>query len=97
VRLPYAVTINSCANGYIVSVGCQTFVFNDRATLLEELRGYLENPQETVTGYSEKYGIPIVQVPEPQRQFEPLVGTASALNERYVPGPALNQCQERRR
>jgi hypothetical protein len=55
-RLPYVVTINSCANGYIVSVGCQTFVFQSREQLTQELGRYLEDPQKMIREYSEKYG-----------------------------------------
>jgi hypothetical protein len=37
----HPITINSTDNGYIVSVGCKTFVFQDKQDLLNELGIYL--------------------------------------------------------
>ncbi len=38
------ITIKPALNGYIVKVGCQTVVFDDRAKLLADLKQYLEQP-----------------------------------------------------
>lgn len=45
--------ITPALNGFIVVVGCQTLTFNTREELLRELRGYLENPEETEKRYVE--------------------------------------------
>ena len=34
-------------NGYVVTVGCQTTVFNSKTELLRELDNYLTNPRNT--------------------------------------------------
>lgn len=50
------ITINKAMNGFIVTVGCQTLVFEDADTLLEQLDDYLRNPKATETAYLELYG-----------------------------------------
>ena len=50
------ITINKAMNGFIVTVGCQTLVFEDADTLLEQLDDYLRNPKATETAYLERYG-----------------------------------------
>lgn len=40
------ITIRPAANGFIVSVGCQTFVFENVAVLTSEIQRYLSNPEE---------------------------------------------------
>jgi hypothetical protein len=48
---PYDVNIKQVANGYIVHVGCQTFVFEkiEKATLYMEK--YFNNPEETINEF----------------------------------------------
>ena len=41
---PRSIEINAALNGYIVRVGCQTVVFEDRKRMLENLDGYLTSP-----------------------------------------------------
>lgn len=42
----YNATITVCANGFIVSIGCQTVVAETPEKLLELVTGYLKNPKE---------------------------------------------------
>ena len=51
----YKLVIEKCVNGYIVSVGCKTFVFSDLSVMLLELRDYLLNPNEYIKLLSKKY------------------------------------------
>ena len=39
------VLIDEVSNGYIVRVGCQTLVFQNRAVLILELSEYLDDPE----------------------------------------------------
>jgi hypothetical protein len=101
-RLPHDVRIVGCTNGYIVSVGCQTFVFTSRTGLVKELSEYLDDPRGKMNEYASRFGILVdADAPNTANGVGRLVSTGemgvSDLNERYVPGPALNQCQERRR
>ncbi len=45
------VTIKPVLNGWIVKVGCQTVVFEKLNTMLDELRRYIEYPEETEKRY----------------------------------------------
>lgn len=54
-RLPYNVIIQGSANGFVVSVGCETFVFNSLPSLMTDLGGYLQNPEIKIMEYQEKY------------------------------------------
>jgi len=45
------ITICPVLNGYVVRVGCQQVVFDDRTKLLLELDAYLKNPEETEKRY----------------------------------------------
>lgn len=38
------VTIDAALNGFIVKVGCQTLVYSDRRTLLDDLDAYMADP-----------------------------------------------------
>ena len=40
------VSIQQCLNGYIVTVGCTTVVFNSLDSLVNELREYFNNPHD---------------------------------------------------
>ena len=44
-------------NGFIVTAGCQTLVFERSESLLKELGRYLDKPQEVEKEYLEKYGM----------------------------------------
>lgn len=52
--LPYPVHIHPSDNGgYIVQVGCQQRVYNDRGALVLDLQEYLARPKEVVLQYSD--------------------------------------------
>lgn len=68
------ITITAVLNGYLVSVGCQTIVFNSTPDMLKELDLYLDKPEETEERYrlralnSGKLGkdeIPTARAPRP--------------------------------
>lgn len=50
----HEIKIKAVLNGYIVNVGCQTVVFNDRDMLMCELNHYLHTPAETEKRYREE-------------------------------------------
>lgn len=50
---PRKITIEAVLNGYIVKVGCQTVVFNDRNVMVCDLESYLANPQAMEKHYRE--------------------------------------------
>ena len=52
----YNVSIQMVRNGFIVSVGCWTLVFEDREKMLSELTRYYRDMQAVVAEYMEKYG-----------------------------------------
>ena len=41
------ISVNAVANGWVVTVGCQTFVYDDVAKLAADFQSYLTNPEET--------------------------------------------------
>ncbi len=41
-----AFEVRPVLNGYIVSIGCQTLVFNDRRNMVNLMDDYLKNPDE---------------------------------------------------
>jgi hypothetical protein len=41
------ITINAVLNGWIVTVGCQTVVYQDRNQLTSDLDAYLKDPEAT--------------------------------------------------
>jgi hypothetical protein len=51
--VPRDIIIRPCLNGYVVNVGCQVVVFNDRKRLLEEIGIYLDRPGITEDRYRE--------------------------------------------
>lgn len=64
----------SVMNGYIVRVGCQTLVFNDRRQMLAEVDAYLTDPEGVTARYIERFGMQpggevagAAAVPEPLR------------------------------
>jgi hypothetical protein len=50
------VTIRKVLNGFIVQVGCQTLVFDDKAKMLIELSSYIDNPAQMEKLYQMRYG-----------------------------------------
>lgn len=48
------ITIRAVLNGYAVSIGCQTLVFNSPAVLCDELERYLRKPKEVEQEYLEQ-------------------------------------------
>jgi hypothetical protein len=49
------VIITKVANGFIVKVGCQSFVFNKIENVAEELIRYSKNPGEVEKEYNKEY------------------------------------------
>lgn len=47
------IKITPVLNGFLVTVGCQTVVFEGRAKLIQELHAYLDNPDEMEKKYRE--------------------------------------------
>lgn len=45
------ITIVPVLNGYILNVGCQRVVFQDRAQMLTEIEVYLKYPEQTEQRY----------------------------------------------
>ena len=48
------ITIKPALNGFVVRLGCQRVVFNDRDTMFRALKDYLDNPGKVEEMY--KYG-----------------------------------------
>lgn len=48
------IIITPVLNGYVCDVGCQRVVFTDKQTLLHELSGYYDKPEETEKRYIER-------------------------------------------
>lgn len=51
VEMLHNITIRAVGNGYIVDVGCQTFVFQDATGMLIEIGKYLVDPEGTEKRY----------------------------------------------
>lgn len=51
---PYAVTIKTVLNGWIVKVGCAEVVYTLRSKMLDDLSDYLEDPQAMIKLFKEK-------------------------------------------
>lgn len=56
------ISIHPARGGYVVMVGCQTFIFTGVGALIEELDNYLRDP-ETV---EKQYSFPGGELPVPQ-------------------------------
>jgi hypothetical protein len=50
-RADYEVNIRQVNNGFIINVGCQTFVFKKFETASKYMAMYFENPSETILKY----------------------------------------------
>jgi hypothetical protein len=53
IKADYRVEITQVNNGFIVNVGCQTFVFGNIETANKYIAMYFENPSETTRKYYE--------------------------------------------
>ena len=51
------IKIRKAMNGFIVDVGCQTLVFDSVRSLVDALRQYLTEPEETEKMYVAEYGM----------------------------------------
>jgi hypothetical protein len=47
------IKITPVLNGWIVTVGCQTVVFNDKPNMLNEIDAYLDDPERVEKTYQE--------------------------------------------
>lgn len=52
------VTIRKVLNGLVITVGCQTLVFNSTDQFLGALRGYIADPEQTEKQWLEAYKVP---------------------------------------
>jgi len=54
--VPYDIKIQASKNnGYIVTVGCGTFVFENNESLIEALRQYLDDPKKAEEEYNKAW------------------------------------------
>lgn len=53
------VRIHPIDNGYVVTVGCKTFVFETLEKLLDNLSAYYNNPEHVEMRYTETEQLPI--------------------------------------
>ena len=51
----YETHIKKVMNGFIVTVGCKTLVFEDQHNMFDELNRYYNNHKEVEKEYLEKY------------------------------------------
>jgi len=49
------IAIYAAANGHVITVGCQTFVFESIDVLLTELGAYLRDPRRVEQEYRKRY------------------------------------------
>lgn len=67
------IIIRTCLNGYIVQVGCQTVVFEDKNKLMSELFSYLTEPEATEKRYlslpNAKYTGPVGPMPQQEQAY----------------------------
>jgi hypothetical protein len=54
-KAQYPLTITGVDNGFAVTAGCMTLVFEDSTKLLGEIAAWLSNPAEVETKYLAKY------------------------------------------
>ena len=50
-----SILIDTVLNGFLITVGCKTVVFETKEKMLYELSRYLSNPAEVEKEYLEKY------------------------------------------
>ena len=55
---PRTIEIKPAANGYIIDIGCQTFVFDNIVTMLSRIEEYYRNPAEIEQYFNEHRKLP---------------------------------------
>lgn len=55
---PRQITIDPIANGYIIKIGCQTFVFESLISMLSRIEEYYKNPIEIEQYFNEHKILP---------------------------------------
>ena len=58
--VPRQISIVPVANGYTLSIGCQTFVFESLANLLYRIEEYYNDPAKLEGHFNEKKELPII-------------------------------------
>jgi hypothetical protein len=56
--VPRQITINPVANGYSISIGCQTFVFESMVSMLSRIEEYYNSPSEVEQYFNEHKKLP---------------------------------------
>ena len=56
--VPRQITINPVANGYSISIGCQTFVFESILTMLSRIEEYYNDPAQVEQYFNEHKKLP---------------------------------------
>ena len=56
--IPRQITINPVANGYSISIGCQTFVFESMFSMLSRIEEYYNSPSEVEEYFNEHKKLP---------------------------------------
>lgn len=58
--IPRQITINPVANGYSISIGCQTFVFESLANLLYRIEEYYYDSERIEKHFQEHKTLPTI-------------------------------------
>jgi len=56
--VPRQITINPVANGYSISIGCQTFVFESMVNMLSRIEEYYNDPAQVEQYFNEHKKLP---------------------------------------
>lgn len=87
-KIQWAVGIDGAENGFIVSVGCRRFVFEDRSKLLDELDAYLSGRETPLSEQVKKELANTVCPPSqapPQAYCEPQGQASGGMAQRGQP------------
>ena len=76
-RSGITVNIYQTVNGYVVTAGCMTLVFEKSEILLSELARWMANPGEIETEYVKRYGGPAPTLERDSYQAMGMAGVAS--------------------
>lgn len=64
----YKITIEGVSNGWVVKVGCKTFVSENKDKMLSEIGRYIDKPEEIEKEYMEKFAaLAVNKSNEPQQ------------------------------
>lgn len=55
---PRSIEIKPAANGYVIEIGCQTFVFENIVSMLSRIEEYYRNPGEVEQYFNEHKALP---------------------------------------